>query len=90
MSSGWAVRSRPLPGVGRARTLNPVGDADDVSDDPVGGLVDLGEAAVQHHVVAVGDDQLVFVTQFGRQRLDEVEQAVAPGFDMCAVLDVVR
>jgi hypothetical protein len=38
-----------------------VGDADDVDHYPVGRLAMAGEPAVQHHVVAVGDDELMFV-----------------------------
>ncbi len=41
-----------------------VGDAHDVDDHPVGRLAVVGEPAVQHDMVAVGDDELMFVTQF--------------------------
>ena len=68
----------------------PVGDADDVGDDPVGGLADLREAAVQHDVVAFGDHKLVFVTHVRGHRLDQVEEAVTPRFDVRTALDVVR
>ena len=67
-----------------------VGDAHDVDHHPVGRLAMAGEPAVQHDMVAVGDDELMFVTQFCGQTLDEVEQAGATGCDVGAVLDVVR
>ena len=50
----------------------------------------VGEPAVQHDMVAVGDDELMFVAQFCGQALDEVEQTGATGCDVGAVLDVVR
>jgi hypothetical protein len=45
---------------------------------------------MQDDVVAIGDDELMLVTQFRGQRLDELEQAAAAGRDVSAVLDVVR
>ena len=67
-----------------------VGDAHDVGHYPVGRLAMAGESAVQYDVVAVGDDESMFVTQFCGQRLDEIEQAGTTGCDVGAVLDVVR
>ena len=67
-----------------------VSDAHDVGHYPVGRLAMAGKSAVQHDVVAVGDDKLMLVAQFWGQRLDEAEQAGATGCDVGAVLDVVR
>ncbi len=65
-------------------------DPDDVGGDPVGLIATAGESTVQDDVVTVGDDELVFVTQLGWRGIDELEQALADGFDVGAVLDVVR
>jgi hypothetical protein len=43
---------------------------------------------MRDHVVALGDDKLVFVFQRIRQRADQVEQTVAAGRDVRAVLDI--
>ena len=56
-----------------------VGDAHDVGHHPVDRLAVVGEPAVQHDMVAVGDDELMFVTQFCGQSFDEVEQSGATG-----------
>src|SRR2546430_12869686 len=47
-----------------------------------------GEAAVCDHVVALGDDQLVLVFQRSGQRADQVEQSIAAGRNVGAVLEV--
>ena len=39
-------------------------------------------------IVALGQDELVFVAQHIRQRADEIEQAFAAGFDMGDVLNI--
>ena len=44
-----------------------IGEAHDVGHHPGGRLSMAGEAAMQDDVVAVGDDELMFVTQFGGQ-----------------------
>jgi hypothetical protein len=75
-----------VPVFGQHAVLDP----DDVGGDPVGLIAAAGESAVQDHVVTVGDDELVFVAQLGWRGFDEIEQALAAGFDVGAVLDVVR
>ena len=39
-------------------------------------------------VITLGDNELIFIAQLGRQCADEVEQARTPGLDMRAVLDI--
>ena len=63
-------------------------DADDVGSDPGGGSAISREAAVCDHVVALGDDQLVLVFQRDGQRADQVEQSIAAGRNVGAVLEV--
>ena len=63
-------------------------DADDVGSDPGSGSAMAGEAAVCDHVVALGDDQLVLVFQRDGQRADQVEQSIAAGRNVGAVLEV--
>jgi hypothetical protein len=63
-------------------------DADDVGGDPGGGPPIAGEPAMRDHVVALGDDELVLVFQRVWRRADQVEQAVAAGRDVGAVLDI--
>ena len=48
-----------------------------------------GEASVRDDVVAFGHDKLVLVAQRLGQRADEVEQAIAAGRDVRAVLDIL-
>jgi hypothetical protein len=43
---------------------------------------------MRDHVVALGDDELVLVFQRVWRRADQVEQAVAAGRDVGAVLDI--
>jgi hypothetical protein len=64
-----------------------VGDAQNVDHHPVHRSAVVGEPAVQHDVVAVGDDELMFVAQLCGQALDEVEQAGATRCVVGAVLD---
>jgi hypothetical protein len=63
-------------------------DAHDVGGDPGGGTAIAGEPAMRDHVVALGDNELVFVFQRVGQRADQVEKPVSAGRDVGAVLDV--
>jgi hypothetical protein len=63
-------------------------DADNVGGDPRGGTSIAGEAPVRDHVIAFGDDELVFVFQRVGQRADEVKKPVSARWDMCTVLNV--
>ena len=40
-------------------------------------------------VIALGENELIFIAQRVGRRADEVEQPVAAGLDMSAVLDIV-
>jgi hypothetical protein len=53
-------------------------------------LSDAREAPVEQHVIAVGDDEPVLVTEGVGGRLDELEEAFAARRDMRAMLDVGR
>src|SRR5260370_41771174 len=46
--------------------------------------------AVDNYVVALGDNELMFVTQRVWCVADQIEQSIAPGLDVCTVLYVVR
>jgi hypothetical protein len=70
------MRSNPVFG------KNSVGDAQDVRPDSVHWVVFTPEAAVDHHVVALGDDQAGLVAQRRRQALDQVEVPVAARRDV--------
>jgi len=45
---------------------------------------------VNDHEVTLGDDRSRFVPQRGRKVLDELEESFSAGFNVSAVLDVVR
>ena len=63
-------------------------DADDVGRNPGDGPSAAGEPAVEHHVVALGDGELVLVAQRIGQGTDQFEESVSPGRNMSAMLDV--
>ena len=65
-------------------------DPDDVGHYPIGGLADVAEPPVQHHIVTARDGQPVFVSHVGRRGFHELEQALTTRGDVRAVLDVVR
>src|ERR1700730_13860142 len=60
----------------------------DIGGNPGGGPAISGESSVRNDVVPLGHDQLILVTQRAGQRPDKVEQAVAAGRNVSAVLDV--
>ena len=60
-----------------------------VSGDPVVRPTVAGKAAVQHHKVVLREDKGVVVMERGWGRPDEVEQTVAAGRYVGAVLDVI-
>ena len=61
-SSACGLVLQDIPVLGEQTVFEP----DDVGRYPVGGLPDVGESAVQHHIVAVGDDQPVLVAHVWR------------------------
>jgi hypothetical protein len=67
-----------------------VGHAHDIGCDPILRPSSVREPAVDDHVIAFGNDRARLISQ-GRWRTpDQIEQAIASGFDVRAVLDVVR
>jgi hypothetical protein len=62
----------------------------DVNHDPVHGQPDPRKPAVEHDVVALGDDQRIIVAQLFGQGLDEFEEPLAPRGGVSAMLNVVR
>ena len=66
---------------------DPILDPEDVRRDPVHGRPESGEATMHHDEVAVSYDHARFVFQRRRHALDEVEEALAAGSDVRAVLD---
>src|ERR1700730_9716669 len=69
---------------------NAVGDAARVRGYPGAWPTGSGEAAVHHYIVPIGDDNAGLVLQRRRQAAYKIEQPLAPGRDVRAVLDVVR
>src|SRR5437868_6105305 len=63
-------------------------DPEDVRRDPVHGRPEPGEATMHYDEVAISHDQPGLVFQRRRHALDEVEEALAAGRDVHAVLDV--
>jgi hypothetical protein len=61
-------------------------EAHDVHHNPVRRLSDAREAAVEQHVIAVGDDEPVLVAERVGSRLDELEEAfrAQAGYARCA------
>jgi hypothetical protein len=60
----------------------------DVGGNPRGGTAMAGEPAMRDYVIALGNDELVFVFQRVGQRVDQVEKPASAGCDVGAVLDV--
>src|SRR6476646_6830112 len=64
-------------------------DPYDVCHYPVGGLPDIPESTVQHHVVAVRGDQRVLAAPVRRAGFDKFEKTLASRLHVRAVLNVV-
>jgi hypothetical protein len=43
---------------------------------------------VQHHIVALDEDQVIFVFERSGKVADQVKQAVAPRFDVSTMLNI--
>ena len=69
---------------------NSVLDAKNVRCDPVDGLAEARKSPVHDHKIFFGHNRSGFILQRRRKALDEIEQTVATGPDMSAVLDIVR
>ena len=68
---------------------DPILDPEDVRRDPVHGCPEPRKTPMNDDEVAVSNDHPWLVLQRRRHALDEVEEALAAGSDMSAVLDVV-
>ena len=68
---------------------NPILDPKDVRRDPVHRLAEARKSPVDDDEVAVGHNHPRLIFQRRRHALDEIEEALTAGSDMCAVLDVV-
>ena len=64
-------------------------EADNVGRDPGHLPSNAGETTVRDDVIALGENELVFIAQRVGRRADEVEQPVAARLDMSAVLDIL-
>ena len=69
---------------------NAVGDAKDVSGDPVHRKSKPLKRPVHHDEITVSNDRSVFVFQGRRHALDEFEQSFASRLDAGAVLEYTR
>ena len=68
---------------------NPILDSEDIGGNPVHRLAEARKSPVYDHKIFIGYNHSRFILQRWRDALDEIEQAVATGRDMSAVLDVV-
>src|SRR5260370_27546393 len=68
---------------------NAILDANDVRRNPVHELAEARESAVHDHEIIFGNNRSRFIPERGREALYEIEQTVAAGLDMSAVLDIV-
>ena len=64
--------------------------ANEVRNDPVLRLSETREATVHDHELAVRHYLLVLMLERWRHTLDQIEEAVATGLDVDAVLHLVR
>jgi hypothetical protein len=67
---------------------NAILDANDVRRNSVHGKAKIREPSVHDHEISFGHDRLWLVLEGWRKAFDEIEQALAAGRDMSAVLDV--
>ena len=64
-------------------------NADNVCGNPIDRSTETAKSSVHDHDVSLSQERSRFVLQRWRKALDEIEQAVAPGGDMGAVLNIV-
>src|SRR5271154_708510 len=67
---------------------NAILDANDVRRNPVHGKAKIREPSVHDHEISFGHDRSWLVLERWRKVFDEIEQALAAGRDVSAVLDV--
>src|SRR5438270_1932076 len=75
-----------VPVFGKAAVLDP----DNIRGDPRDRRSVSRETSVDNDIVALRDDELLFVTQGVGRVADQIEQSIATRFDVSTVLDVVR
>ena len=68
---------------------NSIDDTEDVRRDPALWPAVPREASMDDHEVPVGHDHARLIFQRRRDALDQIEETVAAGLDISAVLDVV-
>jgi len=65
-------------------------DTNNVRGNPIHRSTEVAKSPVNDHEVALGDDHSRFVPQRGRKTLDKLEESFYAGFNVSAMLDVVR
>src|ERR1700730_13367775 len=65
-------------------------NAHNICGNPIHRSTETAKSPVHDHEVSLGHDLSRFVLQRRRKALDEIEQTLAAGLDMSAVLDIVR
>src|SRR5216684_7121190 len=65
-------------------------DANNVRGSPIHRSTEVAKSPVSDHEVTSGDNRSRFVPQRGWKALDELEESFSAGFNVSAVLDVVR
>ena len=64
--------------------------AHDIHHDPVRRQADAAKPTVKQHVVAIGDDKPILVTEVIGETFDHVEESLASGGNVRTVLNVIR
>src|SRR5713226_6781791 len=65
-------------------------DTNNVCGNPIHRSTEVAKSPVNDHEVTLGDNRSRFVLQRGWKALDELEESFSAGFNVSAVLDVVR
>src|SRR5467141_3049527 len=65
-------------------------DTNNVRGNPIHRSTEVAKSPVNDQEVTLGDDRSRFVPQRGRKALDELEESFSAGFNVSAVLDIVR
>src|SRR5437899_1640039 len=65
-------------------------NAHNICGNPIHRSTEATKSPVHDHEVSLSHDRSRFVLQRWRKALDEIEQALTTGSNVCAVLDVVR
>src|SRR5260370_35270103 len=65
-------------------------DTNNCCGNPIHRSTEVAKSSVNDHEVTLGDDRSRFVPQRGWKALDEIEESFFAGFNVSAVLDVVR